>query len=131
VTEDQQHASRRAFLVGAAKAGSAAAALTWVAPKLSSTAFAADAAGSPPPGQPDPINTGIEPQGGPVQDPSAPDDPAAAPGAQGRGVAPAGQLPFTGSNPRPLLVGGTAAVITGAVMTQATRETVRPEEQQR
>jgi hypothetical protein len=125
VTDSEPNPSRRAFLLGAARAGTAAAALTWVAPKLSSTAFAADAAGSPPPGGPGPVETGVGPQRAPEQGPAAPPGPAGGPAPA---AAPSGQLPFTGSNSRPLLVGGTAAVIGGAVMTQAARNPVRPEE---
>jgi hypothetical protein len=131
VTDDDPTRSRRSFLVGAARAGSSAAALVWVAPKLSSTAFAADTTGSPPPGAPEPTEGGVRPQGAPegAPVPAVPTVPAVPAGGAAPVEAPAGSLPFTGSNPRPLVVGGTAAVVTGAVLTQATRHSQRPEEQ--
>jgi hypothetical protein len=125
VTDNDPTPSRRSFLVGAARVGSSAAALAWVTPKLSSTAFAADTTGSPPPGAPQPTEGGVQPQGAPE---GAPVPGAVPTGAPAPSEAPAGSLPFTGSNTRPLVVGGTAAVVTGVVLTQASRPH-RPEEQ--
>jgi hypothetical protein len=126
VTDGDPNRSRRAFLLGAARVGSSAAAVAWVAPKLSSTALAADTTGSPPPGRPQPIEGGVRPQGAPEGGPA----PGAVPtGGASPVAAPEGSLPFTGSNPRPLVVGGTAAVVAGAVLTQASRHGQRPEEQ--
>ncbi len=128
MTKSDGHWSRRAFLAGAARVGSATTALAWVAPKLSSTAFAADAVGSPPPGGRQPVETGVHPQGEPTGRPPA-GNPTGSPNeAAAPAGAPPGRLPFTGSNTRPFVVAGTAAVVTGTVLTQASRQTLRPEE---
>src|SRR6185503_6651803 len=92
--------SRRRFVTGAARAGTAAGAVVWIAPKLSSVAFVSEHAGSPPPGAPEPVEEGnIPDQAGPPT-----------------GIG--GALPFTGLDPRPALIAGTAGIVGGAALVQ-------------
>jgi hypothetical protein len=95
--------SRRRFFAGAARAGTAAGAVVWITPKLSSVAFAAGSPGSPPPGGNEPVEEGnIPEQAGPPT-----------------GVG--GALPFTGLDPRPALIAGTAGIVGGTMLVYASR----------
>ncbi len=96
--------SRRRFVVGAARAGTAAGAAVWIAPKLSSVAFA-QTAGSPPPGGRNPVEEGNIPEEAGPQVPT--------------GVG--GVLPFTGLDPKPALVTGTAAIAGGTALVCGSR----------
>ena len=97
--------SRRRFVVGAARTGTAAGAFVWIAPKLTSVAFAADASGSPAPGGPGPIEQGNIPEE------------AGPPGPTGIG----GVLPFTGLDPKPSLIAGGSAIVGGTVFVYGSR----------
>jgi hypothetical protein len=96
--------SRRRFVVGAARTGTAAGAIVWIAPKLTSVAFA-DTAGSPPPGGPGPIEQGNIPEE------------AGPPAPTGIG----GVLPFTGLDPKPSLVAGGSAIVGGTMLVYGSR----------
>src|SRR3954464_13868008 len=99
--------SRRRLVASAARAGTAAGAVVWFAPKLSSTAFAADSTGSPPPGGPEPVEEGnIPEQAGPPTGPPT-------------GVG--GVLPFTGLDPKPSLIAGGAAIVGGTALVYGSR----------
>jgi len=75
------------------------AAVVWSAPNIRTIAMRADAAGTPPP----------SPGGNEVAKTSA--DPAAvAPQTEG------GSLPFTGTDPRPLLIAGGTAIAAGSAI---------------
>jgi hypothetical protein len=97
--------SRRRFVVGAARTGTAAGAIVWIAPKLTSVAFAADTAGSPAPGGPEPIEQGNIPE-------------EAGPGGP-TGIG--GVLPFTGLDPKPSLIAGGSAIAGGTVFVYGSR----------
>ena len=78
------------------------AAVVWSAPNIRTIAMRADAAGTPPPSPP-------QPGGNEVANTSA--DPAAvAPQTEG------GSLPFTGTDPRPLLIAGGTAIAAGSAI---------------
>jgi hypothetical protein len=95
--------SRRRFVASAARAGTAAGAVVWFAPKLSSVAFAADSSGSPPPGGPEPVEEGnIPEQAGPPT-----------------GIG--GSLPFTGLDPKPSLIAGGSAIVGGTALVYGSR----------
>jgi hypothetical protein len=97
--------SRRRFVVGAARTGTAAGAIVWIAPKLTSVAFAADTSGSPAPGGPEPIEQGNIPEE------------AGPPTPTGIG----GVLPFTGLDPKPSLIAGGSAIVGGTLFVYGSR----------
>jgi LPXTG-motif cell wall-anchored protein len=105
--------SRRTFLLGAVKAGTAAGAAAWVAPQLTSVAFAQDAAGTPPPPTPAPTSGTVPgpPPGGP-------------PATQGLPFKEAPRaLPVTGTNAAALTIAGGVAVATGRALMLARKRT--------
>jgi hypothetical protein len=114
--------SRRNFARATVKAGVAASAAVWVAPRLSSVALAQTTAGSPPPST-------SRPAGGGAGEPVAPGQPGevgagggAALGAPSAGPPGAGgALPLTGADVRKLAATGGAAVATGSAMVAAER----------
>jgi hypothetical protein len=84
----------------------------WIAPKLTSVAFAADSSGSPPPGGPEPEEQG-----------NIPDQ--AGPGAPtGLG----GVLPFTGLDPKPALIAGGSAIVGGTALVYGSRVLQDPDD---
>jgi hypothetical protein len=100
--------SRRRFVVGAARTGTAAGAIIWIAPKLTSVAFAADTSGSPAPGGPEPVEQGNIPE---EAGPTVPSGPT--------GIG--GVLPFTGFDPKPSLIAGGSAIVGGTLLAYGAR----------
>ena len=101
MAESTQDMTRRMLF---RRGGTAAlgAAVVWSAPNIRTIAMRADAAGTPPPSPP-------QPGGNDVANTSA--DPAAvAPQTEG------GSLPFTGTDPRGLLIAGGTAIAAGSAI---------------
>jgi hypothetical protein len=122
--------SRRDFLRGACGATAAATAAVWVAPKLTSVAYAGDGTGSIAPEPP------LEEEGNPGN-PGEPGTETTTTGAedgtpetQGTGSSGGGMLPFTGADPRDLVVTGLGSIAAGATMLAASDRLPGPDDAQ-
>ena len=129
--------SRRRFVYGTVKAGTAVGATIWVAPRLSSVALAQDSAGSPAPTTTSTTNPPAEP---PVVGPEVRPVPdvrsaagvrvGAAPigaATEGQDVPTVGGLALTGSDIRSLALAGSTAVIAGEGLLILRRNLARPQ----
>jgi hypothetical protein len=132
---EHSHApSRRAFLRNVAGAGAAVGAAAWVAPQLSSVALAADGTGSPPPGPRQPVDsTGNEEQPSFEEVPGNVVDVPVGTGSgganvrRGGGSGGGGMLPFTGSDPKKLVVTGGAAIAGGKALIEFSKTIPDPD----